>query len=187
MSRSRFGVVLVAAALAGCAQSPAPQSAPPPETDTTALAAAPWQGAALAAGSVPAVYLQQWNQAANKASCAPIAFANLGSAAQGATPRAASFSGGWAVAYDRPDLRSVFGVAGTGVSAAEPAYDEWPHRIRWADGSSAGYGPEGGTGPNQLAYLRIAGQGCLYNVWSRFGPRTSKHCSLRCGWSPRNK
>jgi hypothetical protein len=30
-------------------------------------------------------------------------------------------------------------------------------------------GPEGGTGPNQLAYLRIAGQGCLYNVWSRLG------------------
>ena len=38
-----------------------------------------------------------------------------------------------------------------------------------ADGSTAGYGPEGGTGPAQLAYLRIAGQGCLYNVWSRLG------------------
>ena len=28
---------------------------------------------------------------------------------------------------------------------------------------------EGGSGPNQLAYLTIPGQGCLYNVWSRLG------------------
>jgi hypothetical protein len=60
-------------------------------------------------------------------------------------------------------------VAGTGSRAEDPAYDEWPHRRSWADGSTAGYGPEGGTGPNQLAYLRIAGEGCLYNVWSRLG------------------
>ena len=39
----------------------------------------------------------------------------------------------------------------------------------WADGSRAGYGPEGGQGPNQLAYLTISGRDCLYNVWSRIG------------------
>ena len=39
----------------------------------------------------------------------------------------------------------------------------------WSDGSTAGYGPEAGTDPYELAYLRIAGQGCLYNVWSRLG------------------
>jgi hypothetical protein len=55
------------------------------------------------------------------------------------------------------------------VKAADPSYSEWPHWLRWSDGSSAGYGPEGGTGPNQLAYLTIAGQQCLYNVWSRLG------------------
>jgi len=32
-----------------------------------------------------------------------------------------------------------------------------------------GYGREGGTGPNWLAYVRIPGQDCLYNVWSRRG------------------
>ena len=37
----------------------------------------------------------------------------------------------------------------------------------WGDGSKVEYGPEGGQGPNQLAYLRIEGQDCLYNVWSR--------------------
>ena len=30
----------------------------------------------------------------------------------GATPRTATYSGGWAVAYDRSDLRSAYGVAG---------------------------------------------------------------------------
>jgi hypothetical protein len=151
-------------ATSACSQhSEIPQPAP------AEPAPAPWQGAPLAGGSVAPVYLQEWNQAQNKSTCAPIAFTNVGAAGAGATPRAATFSGGWGVAYDLPDLRSAFGVAGAGVSAAEPSYDDWPHRMVWADGSSAGYGPEGGTGPNQLAYLRIAGQGCLYNVWSRLG------------------
>ena len=131
--------------------------------------AAPWHDASLGANYVAAVYLQEWRKAPNKQSCAPMAFANVGSAGQGASVRAAHFSGGWGVAYDLPNLRSAFGVAGTGASAAAPSYDDWPHHIRWADGSSVGYGPEGGTGPNQLAYLRVTGQGCLYNVWSRLG------------------
>jgi hypothetical protein len=87
----------------------------------------------------------------------------------GATPRAATFSGGWAVAYDLPAIRSAFGVAGTGATIEGHIYDQWPNRIEWADGSFAEYGLEGGTGPNHLAYLRIAGQRCLYNVWSRLG------------------
>jgi hypothetical protein len=112
--------------------------------------------------------MQVWNQAQNRNTCAPLAFAQLGEGA-GATPRAATFSGGWSVAYDMPTLRSAFGIAGTGVKAADPSYNEWPYRREWPDGSTAGYGPEGGSGPNQLAYLRIAGQQCLYNVWSRLG------------------
>jgi hypothetical protein len=59
-------------------------------------------------------------------------------------------------------------VAGAGSSAGDSTY-EWPDNIHWSDGSSVTYGPEGGTGPNQLGYLRIAGQGCLYNIWSRLG------------------
>lgn len=118
--------------------------------------------------AVPQAYLTAWSRAENRDGCALIAL--LGTeATQGATARTATFSGGWGVAYDQPDLRSAFGVAGTGVKAADPAYDAWPHRLRWSDGSSVGYGPEGGTGPNQLAYLTIAGQDCLYNVWSQLG------------------
>lgn len=111
--------------------------------------------------------MQEWRVAPNREQCAAIAPAATG--APNATPRRANFSGGWGVAYDVENLRSAFGIAGTGVDAADPSYSEWPHSRTWRDGSSAGYGPEGGTGPNQLAYLRVAGQDCLYNVWSRLG------------------
>lgn len=136
---------------------------------TPARNPAPWSAAPLSRDSVPAVYSEQWQKADNRARCALIAPRSLPAAGAGATPRAATFSGGWAVAYDLPNLRSAFGVAGTGSLASDPAYDEWPHRREWDDGSSAGYGPEGGQGPRQLAYLRIAGQDCLYNVWSQIG------------------
>lgn len=136
--------------------------------DPSAGPRAPWTGPRLKAGEVPAVYLAEWRKAENRAGCAPIAPAALGAGA-GATPRAASFSGGWGVAYDLPGRRSAFGVAGTGALAADSSYSAWPFHLDWADGGTAGYGPEGGTGPNQLAYLRIPGQACLYNVWSRLG------------------
>ncbi len=188
-SLAQIGILLLAA---GCAPAPeavpppspspppapalpppaAPAPAPPPAAPT--LPAAPWSGDRLAAAAVPAEFVAAWRKAENRATCAPVAPASLGEGA-GARPRRAHFSGGWAVAYDRPGLRSAFGVAGTGSRAAEPAYDEWPHRRVWADGSSAGYGPEGGTGPNELAYLRIQGQDCLYNVWSRLGRAHLEH------------
>ena len=126
---------------------------------------APWSGPALASSEVPAVYLAEWRKAENRATCAAIAPGALGEG-EGATPRRASFAGGWAVAYDRPGQRSAFGVAGTGSAASDPSYSGWEFSKEWADGSTAGYGLEGGSGPGYLAYLRIAGQECLYNVWS---------------------
>jgi hypothetical protein len=157
--RVTFVTMLLALLASACATAPTPPSSSPP--------AAPWSAARLKATDVPRFYPEQWRRAENRTSCAMIAPAALGEG-EGATPRAATFSGGWAVAYDTPGIRSAFGVAGAGSSASDPTY-EWPDNIHWADGSSVTYGPEGGSGPNQLAYLRIAGQGCLYNVWSRLG------------------
>lgn len=130
---------------------------------------APWRAPALAASEVPAVFVSEWKKAENRATCALVAPRSVGDAGAGATPRRANFAGGWAVAYDLPNLRSAFGVAGAGVSAGGPSYDRWPYVQDWDDGSKVEYGPEGGQGPNQLAYVRIAGQDCLYNVWSRLG------------------
>jgi hypothetical protein len=159
--------VIAVMVLAASCGHPGPDTDPPPAPQPT-LPTAPWAAPSIPAGDAPAVYLAEWRRAGNRTTCAPIAFGHLGGA-DAARPRAASFGGGWGVAYDLPELRSAFGVAGTGVQATAPTHHEWPHTRVWADGSTAGYGPEGGTGPNQLAYLRIAGQECLYNVWSRLG------------------
>jgi hypothetical protein len=134
----------------------------------TTRSVAPWRNDPLSRESVPAVYVQVWEKAENRVDCALVAPRTLGNGAA-ATPRAATFSGGWGVAYDLPNLRSAFGVAGAGVNAGDPSYDKWPYVQQWDDGSKAEYGPEGGSGPNQLAYVRIQGQQCLYNVWSRLG------------------
>ena len=157
------------------APSPSPSPPPAPSPSPPLPAPAPWQSDGIAPSSVPAAYTEQWRRAENRSRCALLAPVDLGEGA-GATPRPATFSGGWAVAYDAPGLRSAFGVAGTGSAAwGEEAEYGWPFSMEWSDGSRAGYGPEGGSGPNELAYLRIAGQECLYNVWSRLGRSHLEH------------
>jgi hypothetical protein len=161
-------VIALATALAACTPAAEPLPAGP---TPTALGQAPWRAARLDASQVPAVYTSVWRQAANRNRCALLAPVQLDPAvAADVTPRPATFSGGWAVAYDLPDVRSAFGVAGSGSSAWEDGiYDAWPHKRVYADSSRVGYGLEGGAGPNWLAYVRIPGQDCLYNVWSRRG------------------
>jgi hypothetical protein len=138
---------------------------------------------------VPAVYLAEWRKAENRDTCALLVPASLGDG-EGATPRRANFSGGWAVAYDKPGEsgtdpsgyacdscgRGAMGVAGTGADAGGDTYTGWPLHRQWADGSHADYGPSQGVGaqassakPEYLAYLFVAGQKCLYNVWSYIG------------------
>src|SRR5690606_32286564 len=117
-------------------RTPAPDSAPVP------YPAPPWLQAALPRTAVPQVLLEEWGKAANRVICAPLAPASTATD-EPAAPRRAEFSGGWGVAWDLPNLRSAFGIAGTGVAAADPSYSEWPYSITWSDGSTAGYGPEG--------------------------------------------
>lgn len=177
----RFVMTALVFAATGCAStaeqptaSPPPDSAgppvgvPPDAGPPDAVPPAPWSSAPIAAAEAPGPLLEEWRNAGNRTTCAPLSPESI-APHTGAEPRAAYFGGGWAVAWDLPGLRSAFGVAGTGVAAADPSYDEWPHHTEWADGSIAGYGPEGGTGPKQLAYLRVTGQQCLYNVWSNIG------------------
>ena len=168
---SLIGSMLLIAACAPAGEAPGGRDgAPVPPDDTGALSPAPWAGTPLAANEVPEAARTAWSRAENQESCALLVPAAPVPGGDGAVPREATFAGGWAIAYDLPDQRSAFGVAGTGTDASgEGIYDEWPHLREWGDGSRAGYGPEGGTGPNQLAYLRVSGQECLYNVWSRLG------------------
>ena len=160
--KMRFAPLLLLLTIACTTSDTTPPTSPSPLPKT-----APWRAAPLARAEVPAVYVQQWNKAENRDTCALIAFRAVGDEGAGATSRAANFSGGWAVAYDLPNVRSAFGIAGAGVKAGDPSYDKWPYAYEWGEGSKVEYGPEGGDGPNQLAYLQIQGQECLYNVWSR--------------------
>src|SRR5690606_24941470 len=127
-SHSLMMLTLCAGTLSACSSRTAEPEAPVPPSETTpdvTTPEAPWAGERLGAASVPPAYVAAWQQAENRATCALVGFVES-DAISGATARSASFAGGWGVAYDRPGLRSAFGVAGTGVSAAEPAYHEWP-------------------------------------------------------------
>jgi len=153
----------------GLAPAAMAQTAPP----------APWSAPALMQERVAPVFLREWRRAENRASCALLAPVDLG-AGKGAKPRRANFYGGWAVAYDRPGSpgtlpsgadcvkcgRSVFGIAGTGSTVGNDNFANFSERIVWADGSYAGY--DAGSS-RTLAYLKVQGQGCLYNVWSNLG------------------
>lgn len=129
----------------------------------------PWAAPPLQGKDVPAVYLSEWKKAENRQQCAPLVLSGAADE-KGIKVRRTSFDGGWAVAYDTPQQRSAFGIAGAGVVADEGSSPSvFPHAMRWADGSHAEYGSEGGSGPDQLAYLTVSGQACLYNLWSKRG------------------
>lgn len=136
-----------------------------------------------------ALTLHEWRRSENPKRCGPLAFRRTGD--ESARVRRAEFSGGWGVAYDTPSTRSAYGVAGPGVldtDLAAPAQQrarlaaQWPlfrELEQFPQPSFAGYGVEGaaaypkanpdGRGLNSVAYVRVRGQTCTYNVWSRLG------------------
>jgi hypothetical protein len=67
--------------------------------------------------------------------------------------------------------RATFGISGTNVESAA-----LPLRRAWSDGSQADYGREGGAdaGPF-VAHLRLAGQECVYRLWSHLGRAHLEH------------
>jgi hypothetical protein len=192
-------ILVPVAALAACGSQPpadprptasATPAVPAPDTTPAVADAAPAPNPSPARAFVAAdLVRQQWAKARNRERCAPVAFTDVGGA-QG-TARAATFGGGWAVAFDLPGTRSAYGVAGPGLLAADggPPYEQtrrltrqWPYFMELEQlerPSFAGYGLEGarpyrdenasGEGENSLAYVRIHRQQCTYNVWSRLG------------------
>lgn len=133
--------------------------------------APPWSAKKIASKHVSEVYYWQWYRAENQQKCGLIVLTTAKNEST-AKPRKANFSGGWAVAYDKPNQRSSFGIAGTGVLALDSNDSKaFPNLVRWSDGSYVSYGLEGGTGPGYLAYVTVAGQACLYNVWSKQGKK----------------
>ncbi|MCP1470078.1 hypothetical protein J3E64_001765 [Sphingobium sp. OAS761] len=161
---------------------PSPQPAEP-AADPGHARPAPASASQLAG---EAIARAQWKRARNHADCAPLAL--LSAAGADGTPRSASFAGGWAVAFDMPGLRSAYGFAGTAildVDREDPAAQRRRLNAQWPlmrdlsalpQPAFAGYGLMGaepyppdnpeGQGMQSLAYVRIGGQTCTYNVWS---------------------
>ena len=151
--------------------------------------AAPWSAARLPQSAVPAVLVDQWENADNRGWCSALWPVELPEAGADGVVRSADFGGGWAVAWDLPTGRgtaasgepcaecgrSAFGVAGAGLPGGPEDAQRWPDVVEWDDGSMAGYGNEGfepddaQNPPKKLSYLFVDGQGCLYNVWSHLG------------------
>lgn len=180
-------------ALAGCdapsaehSGTEAPETPQPPVETPVALAPEPDEGSAATALAQD-LTRNEWRTAANKDDCAPLVLTSDGGAP--ATARRANFQGGWGVAFDTETVRSAYGVAGPGGVAIDKAddqekrlRDQWPYFTRLDNlpaPSFAGYGLEGarpyradapdGVSENSLAYVRVAGRACTYNVWSRLG------------------
>jgi hypothetical protein len=135
-----------------------------PETGDTA----PWDRAPLDLAGIPSVLIDEWQRAENQLWCSVLF--PLTVAPEGATMRRAEFGGGWAVAWDLPELRSAFGVAGVGLPAWDDIGTRMPMTVRYGD-QVVGYGGEGfdDDAEQRLAEFSIPGQLCAYQVWSKLG------------------
>ena len=173
------------ASTAAVAPSPAPPGPASPAPHLAPDEPAPAAPAPLAAALVRA----EWAKSDDRAACAPIALTTDGGAP--ARARRAEFSGGWGVAFDTEQQRSAYGIAGPGVidgdeappaAQAERLGGQWPYFATLANlpgPAFAGYGVEGaqpypadnpgGRGLNSVAYVRVGGERCTYNLWSRLG------------------
>ncbi|MEM9192392.1 MAG: hypothetical protein AAGF12_24670 [Myxococcota bacterium] len=148
------------------------ESAPDPN-----LPASPWEGETVT--SAPNELLQAWHRADNREWCAPIAPSVLRGDA-----RPAQYQGGWAVEFDQDGMpgvsrngrvcsdcgRGAWGIAGTGVMVDDEDPMEAEERA-FRDGSRVrveSFAEEGEFNAH-AATIKIAGQDCVYQVWSFVG------------------
>ncbi|MFW6051997.1 MAG: hypothetical protein ACODAU_12545 [Myxococcota bacterium] len=158
----------------------APDATSPFDARLAELPPAPWSGELLADGEAPEELVGAWRAAGNRGRCAPMAPALV----RGVAARAVPLDGGWAVAFDAPGRRGVmpdghpcrrcgtgaYGIAGTAATA-----DEWrdlgPANLEptFRDGSLAELRVHEEDTGAATATLAVAGQRCVYQVWSFLG------------------
>ena len=138
------------------------------DPEENSLPAPPWSSTTLELIAVDPVIVDEWMAAENQLWCSALYPAELDP--DDAEIRAAQFAGGWALAWDLPDLRSAFGVAGVGLSPAEDTGIRMINQVHY-EGVVVGYDGEGFDPSNErrLAEFAIPGQGCVYQVWSELG------------------
>ncbi len=129
---------------------------------------APWDREPLDLAEVPSVLVEEWRRAENQLWCSGLY--PVTTDVDRATLRRAEFSGGWALAWDMPGLRSAFGIAGVGSPAWADIGTRMPVTVSYGD-QVVGYGGEGfdDSAQQRLAEFSIPGQLCGYQVWSNLG------------------
>jgi hypothetical protein len=146
------------------------------------LPPAPWSGKALSPDAAPKPVVRAWRKAENRDRCAPVAPRHLGSG-KGATPRVSELHGGWSVEFDKPGAagikadgtpcadcgRAAFGIAGTAMSPDQ--LTEGSANPTFRDGSFADIQSAPKEQGATAATLAIAGQDCVYQVWSFLGQK----------------
>lgn len=152
------------------AVAPGPQTSVPEVVDTSPQDAgvAPWDGPRLARTDVPPALIGEWQLAENQLWCSALYPSSFDTGE--ATLRRAEFSGGWALAWDLPGLRSAFGIAGTGSPAWDEIGTRMPMTVTYGE-QVVGYGGEGfdAAAEQRLAEFAIPGQLCGYQAWSKLG------------------
>ena len=161
-----YQLAMTSVAISGCIVVNTAQAA-------TRLPKSPWQShASLKSSQVSPIYQQQWRQSDYKY-CPILAIANHSSInIKTAQPRAANFSGSFAVAYDLAQykgkpLRSAYGVANAGTTFKRDLYQGWAYRKNYADGSYVTLGREGNNPQGKMLAYLVLNNGCFYNIWSQ--------------------
>lgn len=147
---------------------PVPAGGNPADPQDGPLPAPPWSAPSLELIAVKPAIVDAWLSAENQLWCT--ALYPAGFETGDAEIRQAEFAGGWAVAWDLPELRSAFGIAGVGLSPADDTGIRMVNQVHY-EGVVIGYDGEGfdPSNPRRLAEFAIPGQGCMYQVWSELG------------------
>ena len=150
------------------AVEPGPSTADGSVPAEAASALPPWNREMIGLADAPPVLVEEWRRAENQRWCSALYPVDTGVTA--ATVRRAEFSSGWALAWDTPELRSAFGVAGVGSPAWDDIGLRMPSTVAYG-GQIVGYGGEGfdDAATQRLAEFSIPGQLCAYQVWSQLG------------------
>ena len=126
--------------------------------------------------SVPAIYISEWKKAENRGSMSAPHPVGCGTGAR-SKDQAGRICWRLGCCLRPPWRTQCIRNRGNWVRS-RPEMDRpliFPTTITWAEGSSISYGLEGGTGPGYLAYLKVSGQSCLYNIWSKRGKVHLEH------------
>ena len=142
--------------------------------------AAPWRAATVSRSAVPVPYLEAWDRAANRSTCALLYPIDAGPEMNDAQPTSGKTPDdkGWDIFLTGPagsiEVLALFDKATqTSRPAITPSFTR-----TWADGSVARYAPDVGNAapgtydPNTSAFeavLILPDQSCAYRIYDTFG------------------